>query len=40
MKAMASMMNMETVPTDDMLSKYKELGKAMAKKYNVEGKDK
>ena len=33
MKAMAAMFNMEVVPSDDMRNKYKDLGKAMAKKY-------
>lgn len=36
MKAMAALLNMEAVPGDDMLKKYKELGKAMAKRYGKE----
>jgi uncharacterized protein YoxC len=32
-KAMASLMNMEKAPSADMISKYHELGKEMAKKY-------
>jgi chromosome segregation ATPase len=31
MKAMAALLNMEVAPGDDILNKYKELGKAMAK---------
>jgi len=33
MKAMAALFNMETVPGKDMLKKYGELGKAMAKNF-------
>jgi hypothetical protein len=33
MKAVAAALNLEILPSDDLLSKYKELGKAMAKKY-------
>ena len=36
MKAMAALLNMETAPSDDVLTKYSELGKAMAKKYEKE----
>ena len=38
MKAMAALLNMETAPSDGMLSKYAELGKAMASVYNKEEK--
>ena len=33
MRAVAAALNLETAPSEDMVSKYKELGKAMAKKY-------
>jgi chromosome segregation ATPase len=33
MKAIAAMLNMEIMPSDDVRKKYRELGKAMAKKY-------
>lgn len=36
MKAMAALLNMEIAPSDDVLTKYSELGKAMAKKYEKE----
>ena len=38
MKAMAALLNMETAPSNDMVNKYKELGKAMAKTYEKEPK--
>jgi len=38
MKAMAALLNMEVAPGKDMLNKYKDLGKAMAKKYEKEEK--
>jgi len=34
MKAVAAALNMETAPSKDMLSKYRELGKAMAERYS------
>jgi hypothetical protein len=40
MKAMAALLNMETIPGKDMLKKYNELGKAMAKKYEKSEKSK
>lgn len=36
MKAMAALLNMETAPSADVLTKYSELGKAMAKKFEKE----
>ena len=36
MKAMAALLNMETAPSTDVLNKYKELGKAMAEKFEKE----
>ncbi|KKN59916.1 hypothetical protein LCGC14_0537410 [marine sediment metagenome] len=33
MRAVAAALNLETLPSDGMVSKYKELGKAMAKNY-------
>ena len=33
MKAMAALLNMEAAPSTDMLSKYSELGKEMAKVF-------
>ncbi len=36
MRAVAAALNLETLPSEDMISKYKELGKAMAK--NMSGK--
>lgn len=36
MRAVAAALNLETLPSEDMVSKYKELGKAMAK--NMSGK--
>jgi DNA repair exonuclease SbcCD ATPase subunit len=38
MKAMAALLNMEAAPSTDMLTKYSELGKEMAKKFEKETK--
>jgi colicin import membrane protein len=36
MRAVAAALNLETLPSEDMVSKYKELGKAMAKEIRAE----
>ena len=38
MKAMAALLNMEAIPGDDVLKKYSDLGKEMAKKFEKESK--